>query len=880
MAYQPKSYKKFVATAATATLVATAIVPVASAADAKSFKDVSKTYQEAVNYLVTNDIAQGKSDTMFGTSATITRGDAAVMIAKAMKLDTAKAPSAGFTDVNARVGGSVNALVAAGVVSGKTAKTFAPDANITRQEMAKIITNAYKLEAGSTKNSFKDVNSNWDGFVDALLANGVTVGKTPTTFAATSAVTRGEFALFVFRSENLAPATPSVVSVSATNPSTLTLTGTGLKNLKAADVTVASNDVLSLVASADGKSATVTLAGKLAPSTDTAVTVKQGEETKSFSVKYEIKVTSVQVNAGTFDDERANQKVTFKVNGETVNADPEYLALAGYSVNYVVKDGTALFANTPAATNTSTTGILAAGPLAIDDYEVEVQLIKSGEALVSGTQTIKIRNIDGATTNVAAARFINGGSNNAVATVAGASTIAATDFAMNSTSLVAGEVALVDNVKATIAGEETTLVAADSITSSNPAVISVVSATSTLKAESAGTAVITVKVGDVTKTYNFTVTNSARVLTKAVPKTSSVKLVSGVGSTLNVKTLDQYGDPISVATAGIAENVPTNANGAALITSAVDVVTADNGSVDLTLTGEALANAGSGTLFFKKGNTVIGSVLVTLSATNNVDPTKAKLEVTAASESADATLDLLNADDNTVEYQLSEYTSEGLYVGAANIATHTVTSADTTIATVSAIAANKFTVTAVKAGSTDIVLKDVNGAHVRTVKVTVTEDAYGLKTVTLKTPTTVTNIGQVLKASSALTLTSSTLDDIVEGVALTKATQSKVRIAETAQTATDLYLGATTSLVQGDLYLDLDNSATYSNGDVKLGTVLASFTADSNSILTTGATPATPYAGVQTTASGAKGTLIFKIMTDSSDQTTSIAATSIAVDVK
>lgn len=221
MAYQPKSYKKFVATAATATLVATAIAPTALAA---TFTDVSSTYKTAVDYLIANNIAKGKTETTFGTSATITRGDAAVMIASALKLDTTKAPDAGFKDVNARVAGAVNALVDAKIVSGKTATTFAPDANITRQEMAKIVTNAYKLEAGTTKNTFVDVNSNWDAFVDALVANEITLGKTATTFASTSPVTRGEFALFVYRSETLVPATPEVVSVSAIASKSLKVT--------------------------------------------------------------------------------------------------------------------------------------------------------------------------------------------------------------------------------------------------------------------------------------------------------------------------------------------------------------------------------------------------------------------------------------------------------------------------------------------------------------------------------------------------------------------------------------------------------------------------------------------------------------------------------
>ena len=57
MANQPKKYKKFVATAATATLVASAIVPVASAA---SLSDISgNTHEEAINALVSDGIISG-----------------------------------------------------------------------------------------------------------------------------------------------------------------------------------------------------------------------------------------------------------------------------------------------------------------------------------------------------------------------------------------------------------------------------------------------------------------------------------------------------------------------------------------------------------------------------------------------------------------------------------------------------------------------------------------------------------------------------------------------------------------------------------------------------------------------------------------------------
>ena len=68
MGYQQKSYKKFVATAATATLVASAIVPVASAA---GFKDVPADNEFApfINALVDQGIINGyASDNTFRPS--------------------------------------------------------------------------------------------------------------------------------------------------------------------------------------------------------------------------------------------------------------------------------------------------------------------------------------------------------------------------------------------------------------------------------------------------------------------------------------------------------------------------------------------------------------------------------------------------------------------------------------------------------------------------------------------------------------------------------------------------------------------------------------------------------------------------------------------
>lgn len=300
MAKQPNAYKKFVATAATATLVATALAPVASAAPVDSYKDVSKDYKDAVNYLLENGIAQGTSDTTFGTSNNISRGDAAVMIANALKLDTANAKDQGFQDVNSRVEGAVNAIVEAGIASGRTTAKFDPAAYITRQEMAKMLANAYKLTA-TEKADFKDVNANWIDYVSALKEAGITLGKTETTFAPTANLTRGEFALFVYRAEEK-PANDVVVvdGVTVVNETTTTATlKVANKELTAKDFTVLVNgkEVTPTKVESDAKGEVYTITHASLKDTSGTVSVNGKQAAFNFVV-VEPKVESVKaINA-------------------------------------------------------------------------------------------------------------------------------------------------------------------------------------------------------------------------------------------------------------------------------------------------------------------------------------------------------------------------------------------------------------------------------------------------------------------------------------------------------------------------------------------------------------------------------------------------------
>jgi trimeric autotransporter adhesin len=301
MAYQPKSYRKFVATAATATLVASAVAPAALAA---SFTDVADKYKEAVDYLVTNKISQGATETTFGTSANIKRGDAAIWLANALKLDLTNVPASGFSDTG-RYDAAVSALKAKGVLSGKTETTYQPNALLTRGEMAKILANAYNLKSDA-QTPFTDLGPNFGAHIAALYANKITEGKTETTFGTSENITRGDLAIFLMRAATL-NATP-VVDVKAISAAKVvdknTIEVTFDAALKAEDVK-ASDFAIEGV---EIESATIKAAA--AATTQTVVVIKTKTELK-VDGKYEIKYKGASSD---------KTKVEYKVDAPVVTA--------------------------------------------------------------------------------------------------------------------------------------------------------------------------------------------------------------------------------------------------------------------------------------------------------------------------------------------------------------------------------------------------------------------------------------------------------------------------------------------------------------------------------------------------------------------------------
>lgn len=164
------------------------------------FSDVSNRYQDAVNYLVKENLTNGLTETRFGVFEPIKRGDAAIILAKALGLQNERAPESGFIDVPERGVLEINALKEQRIIDGKTKTDFGFYDNITRGEMALVLANAFGFKGEALDLSFTDVNSRYATAVAGLVDEGVTKGVSANSFGTNQAIKRGNYALFIYRS--------------------------------------------------------------------------------------------------------------------------------------------------------------------------------------------------------------------------------------------------------------------------------------------------------------------------------------------------------------------------------------------------------------------------------------------------------------------------------------------------------------------------------------------------------------------------------------------------------------------------------------------------------------------------------------------------------
>ena len=197
-----------------ATVGTAAIVSAVPQANAITFTDVDRLgnleYQvemkNAIYNLANRNIVNGKGPNTFAPNDFISRGEAAKIIALALNLPTTNVQNPNFRDVKTTdwYYPYVAALANRNIISGYNGY-FNPGNQITRGDMAKIISTAFNLKANSNAHPFKDIPKGHYShpFIAALYDNDVTKGVNATTFGYLDKVTRAQLAVFTVRAEKL-----------------------------------------------------------------------------------------------------------------------------------------------------------------------------------------------------------------------------------------------------------------------------------------------------------------------------------------------------------------------------------------------------------------------------------------------------------------------------------------------------------------------------------------------------------------------------------------------------------------------------------------------------------------------------------------------------
>ncbi|MGN4741422.1 S-layer homology domain-containing protein [Bacillus cereus group sp. MYBK227-1] len=204
---------KFLKTATALTIMGTSLLGAgaftakADNTDSLKFNDVPANHwsTKAIYDLTNRKVVQGYGNNIFGFGDNVTRGQVARMIYMYVKPADADASFKNpFTDIKGHLfEKEIRALAKAGLVNGFGDGKYGPDDILTREQMAQVLTNAFKFKATKTT-KFADVDKNsWSyGAISALEENGVTIGTGGNMYSPTMSVTREAYSQFLYNSIN------------------------------------------------------------------------------------------------------------------------------------------------------------------------------------------------------------------------------------------------------------------------------------------------------------------------------------------------------------------------------------------------------------------------------------------------------------------------------------------------------------------------------------------------------------------------------------------------------------------------------------------------------------------------------------------------------
>ena len=168
-----------------------------------TFCDVADSayYADAVAWMVDEGITNGISDLLYGPNVNLTRAQMVTFLWRNAGSPKGS-PAHGFSDVpgNAYYGDAVAWAKAAGVTTGTSPTTFAPNQDVTR---AQLVTLLWRMagEPSAPNGGFVDVESGryYTTAVGWAKQQNITTGTSNSTFSPNNAVTRGQAAAFLYR---------------------------------------------------------------------------------------------------------------------------------------------------------------------------------------------------------------------------------------------------------------------------------------------------------------------------------------------------------------------------------------------------------------------------------------------------------------------------------------------------------------------------------------------------------------------------------------------------------------------------------------------------------------------------------------------------------
>lgn len=175
---------------------------------ANPFSDaLSERYQADVMELHEKGIIGGFPDGSFRADSDISRGAAALMLARALGyVDVAGDPlietdleEPSFSDVHNGTSyyNAIIALEDQDIISGNPDGTFGPNDEVTRGAMAIMLANGFELNPHSQDNPFTDIGASSRDAVQALFDYGITSGTSNTTYGTDNRMIRADFAVMV-----------------------------------------------------------------------------------------------------------------------------------------------------------------------------------------------------------------------------------------------------------------------------------------------------------------------------------------------------------------------------------------------------------------------------------------------------------------------------------------------------------------------------------------------------------------------------------------------------------------------------------------------------------------------------------------------------------